>query len=60
MDVVPCKKKITSKIFEDGKLEMMVGCAQKRKEGTYHMFILKTEKIMLTQDVKWLQLFYGD
>lgn len=47
-------------MFEVGKLGMMDGYAHERVKVTYHMFMLKTERVVLNWDVKWLQLVYGD
>ena len=38
----------------------MVGYGANHAAGTYRIFMLQTERVKLTRDVKWLNLFYGD
>ena len=58
--VVTKYNKILAKLDDRGKLGLMVGYGTKNGRGTYRIFMLKTEKVVLTKDVRWLGIYYGE
>ena len=51
---------MNSKIADRGKLGFMVGYWKCYATDTYCVFMLKTERLVMTQDVKWPRVYYGD
>ena len=58
--IVTKYNKILAKLDDRGKIGLMVGYCTKNGRGTYRIFMLKSERVVLTKDVRWLGLYYGE
>ena len=58
--IVTNYKKIIAKLDDRRKLGLMVGYGTKNGWGTYHIFMLKIERVILTKYIWWLEIYYGE
>eukprot|EP00546_Thalassionema_frauenfeldii_P019660 CAMPEP_0178905998 /NCGR_PEP_ID=MMETSP0786-20121207/6586_1 /TAXON_ID=186022 /ORGANISM="Thalassionema frauenfeldii, Strain CCMP 1798" /LENGTH=274 /DNA_ID=CAMNT_0020577667 /DNA_START=1710 /DNA_END=2531 /DNA_ORIENTATION=- len=58
--VVTDKQQINNKLRERGTLGLMMGYSDKHAAGTYRIYLLRSRKTILSRDVRWLKLYYGD
>ena len=58
--VLDPKKKIKSKLTNKGELCMMLGPAEHHTHDTCRMWNLKTRCVIITRDIRWLDISYGD
>lgn len=59
MGIIKSYSKIESKLANRGKIGVMVGYGDGHAAGTYHMFILATKRVVLSQDIRWIVMYYS-
>ena len=60
MRVAKLHNKVTNKMSNRGELGLMIRYSDIHAVGTYRILMRKSEKVIMTRDVKWIDLYYGE